>query len=110
MSTVGRSATITILSGATASNAIDLGELAIVGIQLPAALTSTALTFTASDTLAGTYNAVTKVDGTAYSIVVAAAKYVVIPPADLCGIHYLKVIAGSAEGADRDIILMLRSV
>jgi hypothetical protein len=110
MPTVSRGPTVTIANGATVSNAIDLGEKAIVGIQLPSALTSTALTFTASDVIDGTYNPVTKIDGNAYSITVAAAKYIVISPVDLAGIRYLKLVAGSAEAAARDIILMLKAV
>lgn len=109
MSAIGRAGTVTILSGATLSNAIDLGEMALCGIQMPPAFTGTTLTFTASDSLGGTYNAVTTTSAS-YSITVAASKYVSIPPSDLAGVRFVKVVSGSAEGADRDIILMVRAV
>lgn len=108
MSTVNPSTAIIPISD-TVSNAVDLGEMAVVGLQVPSAITSTALTFQASSD-GGTYAAVTKVDGTAYSVTVAASKYIVIPPADLAGIRFLKVIAGTTETAARTIILTVRAV
>lgn len=109
MSTVNPSATVTIASGQTVSNAIDLGEMAVVGLITPSAITSTAVTFQASaDNV--TYNQVTKVDATVYSVTVSASKHIVIPPADLAGIRWLKVVAGSAEGGDRTIYLTVRAV
>ncbi len=103
-----KSSVATILSGATESNAVDLGELAVVGLQ-NATLTSTAFTFKASfDNI--TFVAVKKTDGNSYSVTVASNTYTVIPPADLAGIRYLKVVAGSTEGANRTVELMLRAV
>lgn len=109
MSTVNQGAICTVASGATVSGALDLGELAVVGIVTPAAITSTAMTFQASAD-GVTYNQVTTRDGTVYSVTISASKHIVIPPADLCGIRYLKVVGGSAEGADRNITVLLRSV
>lgn len=109
MGAIGRAGTVTIASSGTVSNAIDLGEGVLVGIQMPAAFTGIALTFQASDSLAGTYNAVTSISA-AYSVTVAAAKYVSISPNDLAGVRFIKVVSGSAEGADRDIILMVRNL
>ena len=103
MSTVSTSATVIIASSGTISNAIDLGELAVVGIQ-NATLTGTAFTFQASSDNA-TFVAVKKTDGTDYSLVVASNTYTVIPPADLAGVKYLTVVSGSTEGAVRTIIL-----
>ena len=109
MSTVRRAATVTILNGQTVSNKVDLGELAVVGMQLPAALTGVTITFQASHDDV-TYVSVTKVDGTTYTITVAPSKYVIIPPADLAGARFIKVVSGAAEATDRDIVLMLRAV
>ena len=109
MSTVNPQATVTIANGATVSNAIDLGEMAIVGIQTPAALTSTAFTFQASSDNV-TYAAVYKVDGTQYTMTVSTSRYHVVPPADLAGIRWLKVVGGSAEGGDRVITVLARHV
>lgn len=108
MGAIGRAGTVTIANGETVSNAIDLGEGVLVGIQMPAAFTGSAMTFQASDSLAGTYNAVTSITA-AYSVTVAASKYVSIPLFDLAGVRFIKVVSGSAEGAARDIILMVRN-
>lgn len=107
MSTVNQD-TVTILSGATVSNSIDLGEMAVVGMQ-NATLTSTAMTFQASSDNS-TFVVVKNTAGSSYSVTVASDTYTVIPPADLAGIRWLKVVAGSAEGADRVIKLVVRSV
>src|SRR5689334_1690823 len=108
MGTINRGATVTILSGQTVSNAVDIQDQQIVGLITPAALTSIAITFQGSHD-GVTYNPVTKTDGSNYSLVVAASKYVTINPNDLAGLRFVKVVAGTAEGADRSIILMLRS-
>ncbi len=109
MGSLGRAATVTIANGATVSNAIDVADSQIVGVFLPAALTGVALTFQGSVDN-NTFNAITKVDGTAYTLTIAAAKYVMIPPNDLGGVRFLKVVSGTAEAAARDIILMLRQI
>lgn len=107
MGVVDRAQTVTILNGTTVSNAIDLQEAEVVAVITPAALTGVAITFQASHD-GVTYKQVTKEDGTAYSITVAASKYVNIPRTALNGVRFLKLVSGSAEGADRDIILMKR--
>ena len=78
MGTINRAATVTIANGQTVSNGINLNEQQVVGLVTPAALTGVAITFQASHD-GVTYSAVTKEDGTAYSITVAPSKYVMIP-------------------------------
>lgn len=80
------------------TNAIDLQKGAVVAFLMPAVVTSTAMTIQACDTAAGTFLDVYTRDGTQYSITVAASHYIVIPPADLAGIRFLKIKMGSAEG------------
>lgn len=109
MSTVNPSATVTILSGATVSNAVDLGEMCLCGIQTPAALTSITFTFQGSSDNV-TFCPITSQDGTAITAVVAASKLLMLAPSNFAGVRYLKVVAGSAEGADRTIILLVRAV
>lgn len=111
MATNGRGATLTILDTTTTSNAINLFERSLVALQMPAAFTGTSLTFESCVTEGGTYLQVTKgSDGLAYTVTVAASKYVTIPVADLVGISFLKVVSSGAEAADRIIIPILRSV
>lgn len=109
MPTVNRLGTVTIANGQTVSNSVDLGEGALVGIQMPAAFTGVALTLQASHN-DSTYVQVTSKDGTAYTITVAASKYITLPPADLAGLRYVKLVSGAAEGGARDIVVMARNV
>lgn len=99
---------VTILSGATTSDTINLMGAGMVGIILPAALTSTAMTFTGSQD--GTnFTALYNVSGTQLSITIAASRIVLFTPGDFVGLIYLKLVAGSAEGADRVIQVVSRS-
>lgn len=98
------------MSGQTISSAAKLGEKALVGLELPAAFTGVALTFQVSSSDAGPFQALTKIDGSTYSIVVAAGKNVIVPPPDLAGWQNIKAVSGAAEGADRTINLMARAV
>lgn len=102
--------TTTILSGATASAAVQLEEASICGIRTPAALTGVALTFTCSDTAGGTFDPVMTAAGAAYTLTVAASRYTVADPLVFLGVKWVKVVSGSAEGADRIITLYVRNV
>lgn len=109
MSSVSRSTrTVTILNGGTVSSGIDLSEMVLVGMQLP---TVTGVSFTFQGSHDGvTYGPVKKIDGTAYTVAAVTSDLVVIPPADLSGIRFLKVVSGGAEGAERVIVLLVRNV
>jgi hypothetical protein len=109
--------TATILSGATLSDAMDSGSglsdgrQQPIGLFIPAAFTGIAITFTACDTAGGTYVAVRDVGGaTAYSVVVAASQYVPLEPRVFAGLQFVKLVSGTAEGADRSIKVVRRAV
>lgn len=106
--------TVVIANGAQTSGAIETkagNDMALVGIITPAALTSTTMTFTACHTdIAGTFVSVVDTTGTAVSITVAASKFIKIDPITFCGVSFLKVVGGSAEGAARTITLVFRRV
>lgn len=108
MSTVCTS-TVTIANTETTSGAADLGEMAVVGIQTPASLTGTSFSFLASADNS-TFVEVRKVDGTVYTLTVTSSKYYVVPPADLAGIRYLKIVSGSAETGAKVISILQRQV
>lgn len=91
----------------TTSNAINVYGKRIVAIAMPAAFTGTAISFTAATTLGGTYKTVTDTSGTAISITVSASKYILVLPADLCGLQYLKIISNGTETAARAIELVV---
>lgn len=101
--------TVTIASAGTTSAALDIGGYTIVGMSLPAALTSTAATFHVSSTIAGTYVPVFNTSG-ALSYTVAASRYVLASPNDTYGLRFIKLVVGSAEAAERSIILHLRAM
>lgn len=98
-----------IANGQTASGAISTAGLSLVGIKLPAAFTGTTLTFTACDTLGGTYVPVYNSAGVV-SYTVAASRYVAIDPKDFQGISFLKIVSGSAEGAARTLVCSLKGI
>ena len=100
---------VLIASGQTTSAAIDLGDQIIVGIQIPSAFTGVALTFQAAYDNA-TFVAVTDKSGAAYSVTVAASKYVSLSPLDLAGVRYVKFVSGASEGADRTIGVITRTL
>lgn len=102
MSLIGTTATFTIDSSGTVSNAVDLGDRTLVGLQLPT-MTGTAITFQASTSLDGTYVAVKGSDGASISYTTASSTYVAIQPAVLAGIRFIKIVSGSAEGAARTV-------
>lgn len=98
----------TILSGATASSAISCGGLVLVGFILPAAFTGTAITFTVSDALAGTYRPLYDAANSLVSMTVAQGRVYAVDPKNFQGVQFLKLISGSAEGADRTVVCSLR--
>lgn len=102
-----------VANGATASGYIhiggDVGEMGLVGIVTPAALTSTTMTIVAS--LNGSSDKThTDYTGGAINIAVAADKYISLDPALYCGMPYVKLSLGSAEAAEREFFLVVREV
>lgn len=89
------------------SDAAELGVYALCAVITPAALTSTALTFT------GSYDGVNFFpikDSTnvAIGVTVAtgAAGYYKLAPADFVGVPFIKIVTGSAEAANRTFQLI----
>ena len=99
-----------IANGDTKTQAIDLGQATLCGVFVPSAFTGTAISFEASSTLAGTYVAVKDGLGASVSMTVAAGQYILIDPALMAGVRFLKVVSGSAEGAARVLTLAARIV
>lgn len=99
---VGTTQTFTIASGQTVSNAVDLGDNTLVGLQL-GTMTGTAITFQASTSLTGTYVAVKGSDGASISYTTASDTYVAIQPAILAGVRFIKLVSNGAEGSTRTI-------
>lgn len=101
---------VSIASGGTTSEAVDVRGYALTGIELPTDFTGTAITFLAARTKDGTYRAVEDDAGDAVSVVVAQNTVAVLTseyaPA-LSGLPFIKIVSGSAEGAAREVWLYL---
>jgi sRNA-binding protein len=101
---------VTILNGQTVSGAADLQSGHLLGFALPAAFTGTAITFKVSvDGV--TYQDLYNPSNNAVSITVTQARSYAFThdiAAQVSNWRYLKIVSGSAEGADRDIMLWVR--
>lgn len=101
--------TATITSGQTVSAAVAIVGVSILGIVTPAALTGTAFTFQVSAD-GSTYVPLYDAGGVQVSVAVAASRGVYLDPAIFASWRNVKVVSGSAEGADRIITLLTRPV
>lgn len=105
--------TVTILSGATVSNAADFHSTTFSGIVLPAAFTGTALTFQVSPDGVD-YQLLYGPTGAAVSLTVAGAtpartySFTADVANELSHWRWVKVVSNAAEGADRLIGLWAR--
>lgn len=95
---------VTVASGGTTSTSITVDRSRIpIAIQTPSALTSTAMTFQASfdgNTFAPIHD---EGSGSAYSITVAASRFITLKRSAMEGAKFFRVVCGSAEGAARSI-------
>jgi hypothetical protein len=103
--------TVTIASGGTTSEAIRMDNYAFAGLILPGTLTSTACTFTVSDTATGTFVPLADGAGNHISITVAASHAIAITGTAaeaLAMWAYVKLVFGSAEGGARQVVCCLK--
>lgn len=105
-----KSEQVTISSAGTESTAAEVDNFLLSGILFPAAMTGTTISFKWSINNS-TFVDVTETDGTAVSYTVTAGDVVRVDPSGwaFAGQGWLKVVSGSAEGADRDIVLLFRT-
>ena len=103
-------AATSIASSGTTTPAIPTSGLSLVGIQLPATFTGTAITFLGS--VDGTTYQVLKstTSGTSLSYTVAQATYVAIDPTPFYGLAYIKLVSGSSEGGARAFSVALKGL
>lgn len=104
--------TTTIAVGQTDSAVIDLSGLELVGFFIPANFTATSISLQTATSSGGSFIGVQDGYGAAYSITVAANKYVPINNFNIvAGLRFLKITAGSAQsGSDAIITLAMRSL
>ena len=96
-------ATATIASGQTVSDVVDLGDSLVLGLQF-ATMTGTAMTFQVSQD-GETYVALKDESGNSVSITIASNTAVSIADSAkfLAPWRYVKLVSGSAEGAERSV-------
>ena len=110
MDAPGRIYQTVTLSGTDPSDAVDCSRYQLVGLYTPGTITSTAITFTASND-GSTYVAVRDVAGaSAYSATVAASYYVPLDPRVFAGAQWVKLVPGSSEASARSVTCVLRPV
>lgn len=98
------SPTATIANGQTTSGEVNTRGLHVIGLHFPAAFTGASVTLQRAKDTGGTFGEVRDLNnGGSFSIPVTAGAYVPIDPALTLGIQYLKIVAASAQGAEREI-------
>lgn len=98
-------------SGAISTGIIDTASTQLHGLEFPAAMTGTSMTFTGSRSTDGTYVAIREVGGgSAYSVTVTASAFVPLDPRVFATFPFVKMVSGSAEGADRSVVVHKRPV
>lgn len=105
-----RRVSFTVANGATASTKADLMGHVPVGVITPAALTSTTLAFDQWDDVVGDWVPVYDDTGTEVSITIAASRYTVIPPSTVPYVGKTRLRVGSAEAAERTLVLVTRAL
>ncbi len=102
--------TVTILNGATVSDVVQLRDYVLAGLIFTT-MTSSAMTFLASDLKDGTYVQVRDTAGVAISITVNSDTAVAIhgtPGEAMAPWNFIKLVGGTMEAADRTILLALK--
>jgi len=103
--------TFAIANGQQTSQEIATGQGQLLGLFMPATFTGTAITFLASDTTGGTFVDVYDVGGaSAYSVTVAAGRFIPLDPRVFVGCAFVKIKSGSAEGGARSVKASVRPV
>lgn len=103
---------VTILTGETKSNGIDLGGGTLAGVFLPSNYVGTGFSLEASNAIDGTYIPVSKDDGNPYAAAsVALSEYVALNTEITKGLRFIKIVAATAQTTnDKTIRLATRSL
>ena len=110
---------VTIANGKTESAITSLANfgrdpnlLALVGLIIPATITSTAITIKSATLDGATALPIYDEFGSQVgaSIAIAASRHIMLDPSSYCGLEHIQLVTGSAEGADRVITVLARAV
>lgn len=92
------------------SSVVDLGSNRLFALHLPAAFTSTAITFVVAPEVDGTYQALYDDAGNEISLTVAQGRTIGITAVNLDALaacRFIKLVTGSGEAGDRTIKVLL---
>lgn len=101
--------TVTILSGQTDSNAIDLQGHTVVGLRMPAAFTGATVTLMEAKLPGDTFSPINP-SGVGATYPVTASQTIGIPSNNAACASQLKIRSSSSEAADRSIIVISRVI
>ena len=99
--------TAVIANGGTVSSAVCISDHLPVALQMPAAFTGTAVSFTGS--FDGSTFQPVYVGGSLYTELVAAGENVVLDPSMFYGFRQIQVVSNATEGQQDSIVVMLRT-
>ena len=102
---------VTIASGATTSNELDVGAALFIAVQMPAAFTGATFTFHGSNEAGGTYAEIVDDAGAAISVTATDAKNIGLSSAimaKLSAFRFLKIVSAGAEAAARTFKLICK--
>src|SRR5271166_812658 len=96
---------VSIPGGQTTSLSVNVTDLTMTGMLMPATFTGTTITFNASvDDL--NFFPLYNTAGTQLQTTVGTNRFVLFTPGDFSGIQYLQLVSGSVEAGNRLITLV----
>lgn len=98
--------TATIAASGTKSGAISKAGYALVGLQLPAAMTGTSITFEVASGASATFVALRDDANAVISRTITQGTAQTLPPELACW-PYFKIVSGGTEAAARTLILVM---
>jgi hypothetical protein len=81
----------------------------LVGCQIPATFTGTAISFIAATSLTGAYQELDNSSGKV-SYTVAQGKYISISGSDFAGVQFFKIVSNASEGASRSLVCSMKGI
>ena len=99
---------VSIASGQKLSNIITLGGFVLCGLFIPAAFSSSTITFLASQDGENFFPVYNTYAGTLLSYDVTEGSFLAINPVDFQGINYLQIQTGTNEAAARALYAALK--
>lgn len=101
--------TVTIASGQTDSDAIDLQGHTVVGIRMPSAFTGATITLLEAKATGDTFSPINP-SGAGATYPVTVSQTIGIPAPNAACANQLKIRSSSSEGANRSIVVISRVI